>query len=79
MIPGLNKIIAEQSEQKRQMGLPGSTYENQDQSEEQIEILKMIFQYMKEKNKEIIKRFDDIKEEQETIFNSIEEIKKKLQ
>lgn len=77
MIMGLNRILKEQAEQNSQMGIGPEVYQ-EDQDDEQAELLRMIFQYMKEKNKEIIKRFDEIKSLQEEFSLELEEIKKKL-
>lgn len=77
MIVGLNRIIKEQAEQNAHMGMNPEIYQ-EEQTDEQTELLRMIFQYMKEKNKEIIKRFDEIKKVQEDFSQELEEIKKKL-
>lgn len=77
MIVGLNRIIKEQAEQNAHMGMNPEIYQ-EEQTDEQTELLRMIFQYMKEKNKEIIKRFDEIKKVQENFSQELEEIKKKL-
>jgi FtsZ-binding cell division protein ZapB len=78
-ITGLSRIVAAQTEQKAKMGLPADVYEeNSDAGVEQVKLLKLIFQYMKETNKEISKKFQEIQDEQKVIADDIADIKKKI-
>lgn len=70
-IPNINKILEAQAAQREQAEESSSG----NSSDEAIEILKLIFEYMKQSNKQIHERLNIIYEQEEEIKKAIEELK----
>ena len=70
-IPNINKILEAQAAQREQTGESSSD----NSSDEAMEILKLIFEYMKQSNKQIYERLNAIYEQEEEIKKAIEELR----
>ena len=73
-IPNINKILEAQAIQRGEE-TPQEERENDDS--EVMEILKLIFEYMKQNNKKVNQQLEAIYEQEEQIKKELEEIRSK--
>lgn len=70
-IPNLNKILEAQAVQRGYEEKPDNSSDSKD---DVMEILQLIFEYMKENNKNIHQQFEKIYQQEEMILKEIERL-----
>lgn len=76
-IQGINKILEAQQAQRSGNTQSGPTLDSENQ-EDAMHVLKLIFEYMRNTNSEMIELIQSLKEKQDAMDKKIDSIEKKL-
>jgi uncharacterized protein YqgV (UPF0045/DUF77 family) len=76
-IQGINKILEAQQAQRSGNTQSNSTLDSENQ-EDAMHVLKLIFEYMRNTNSEMIELIQSLKEKQDVMDKKIDSIEKKL-